>query len=134
MVKARKISAELLDNPKPKVRALTPLQLKREALDNQLRVFIGRLTSPDDAYEITLDEGEKAATIRLRLLTLADTMKVKIVVRTGGENALLIGLLTPSRETKRGKRKTANMAVLTASAAPTPFPPSEHRASVKVDN
>jgi len=107
MVKARKVSAEFLDSPKRTVKTLTPAQLKREAMDAQLRGILNRLSSVDDAFMLELEAGEKAATVRLRVLKVAAEMKVQIVVRTGGEDALLVGLLTPGRQSNRGRRKVA---------------------------
>ena len=68
------------------------------------REQIGSLTRPEDLIEIVLSESEKPATVRQRVLRVADQMSVRIVVRKYGDN-LAIGLVTPERETKRGRPK-----------------------------
>ena len=68
------------------------------------REQIGSLTAPEDLIEIVILEREKPATVRQRVLRVAGQMGVSVAVRKYGDN-LALGLLTPERETKRGRPK-----------------------------
>ena len=105
MVKVRNVHRDLLDKPVRLARTLTPAQMRREALDAQLRRVINRLAGPGDVFEIGLEEGEKAITVRQRINKVAAAAGVAIAVRKSGDNALLVGLLTPDRRTSRGRRR-----------------------------
>ena len=105
VVKIRKVDVSLMDAPgHGPSRALTPAQIRRVALDAQLRAAIAKIQSPADVFEIRLEDGEKPITIRQRLLRLASGMGTEIAVRKHGDG-LLIGLLTPERRSTRGRRR-----------------------------
>jgi hypothetical protein len=53
-------------------------------------------------YEIGLEDGEKAFTIRQRLLRVAAVMGTEIAVRKHGAG-FVIGILTPERRSTRGR-------------------------------
>jgi hypothetical protein len=55
-------------------------------------------------FAVKLDDGEKPLTVRQRLMRAAAEANVEIAVRKHGENGFLVGLLTPERRTKRGRR------------------------------
>jgi hypothetical protein len=105
MVKARKVSSELLDAPQKRAvrKALSPAALKREAMDAFLSGIIGKLANPSDVFEISLEPGEKAITVRQRILKVAGAAGTEVVVRKHGDD-LLVGLLTTSRKSNRGRR------------------------------
>jgi hypothetical protein len=104
MVTVRKADPALMDRPSTRLRALSPAQLERERQQAQFRKLIGKLTGPDMVFAVKLDDGEKPLTVRQRLLRAAAEANVEIAVRKHGENGFLVGLLTPERRTKRGRR------------------------------
>ena len=99
--------AELLP-PKPKPpKTLSPRTQARIAQEQLLdRTVISKLASPDDAFEIRLEPGEKLATIRQRLLKVAAERHVEIAVRIR-EERVIVGLMTPERRSRRGRRPKA---------------------------
>lgn len=85
-------------------RALSPRAQARLAQYEVLRKsVISRLDGPDDVFEVRLEPGEKAVTIRQRLLKVAADANVEIAVRNRGDH-LLVGLMTPERRSRRGRR------------------------------
>ena len=110
MVTIRKVDSSLMDTrAQSQSRTLTPAQLRRMKLDQQLRAAIAKIRSTADVYEIRLEDGEKPITIRQRLLHVASGMGTEIAVRKHGGD-LLIGLLTPERRTTRGRRRAKSEA------------------------
>ena len=88
-------------------RPLSPrAQARLEQYEQMRRSVVARLQGPDDVFEIRLEAGEKAATIRQRLLKVAADQQVEIAVRMRGDS-LLVGLMTPERRTRRGRRPKA---------------------------
>ena len=86
--------------PREKSRRIAELAREYQLYREQ----IGSLTGPEDVIEIVLLEREKPATVRQRVLRVAGQMGVRVAVRKYGDN-LALGLLTPERETKRGRPK-----------------------------
>ena len=95
--------ASILDLPKPKPRAPTPAMLAREAEYRRMRAMIAKLTDPAQVYEVAFEPGEKPLTVRQRLLTVAAESGTRIVVRAYGKG-FAVGLLTPERQSRRGRR------------------------------
>jgi hypothetical protein len=106
MVTVRKADPALMDRPATRAREKSPAQLARERQQAQFRRLIARLTGPDEVFAIKLDESEKPITIRQRLLRAAAEANVEIAVRKHGDNGFLVGLLTPERQTNRGRRSS----------------------------
>lgn len=88
-------------------RPLSPrAQARLEQYEQIRKSVISRLKGPDDVFEIKLEPGEKAATIRQRLLKVAADQQVEVAVRMRGDS-VLVGLMTPDRRTRRGRRPKA---------------------------
>ena len=107
-MKIRKTDASAMA-PAPSIRARTlspAAQARLEQADLLRRSVIDRLAGPDDVFKVALDEGEKAATIRLRLLKVAKEQGKEIAVMVRGDH-LLVGLMTPERRPRRGRRPKA---------------------------
>lgn len=106
-MKIRKVDPAVW-NPEKSPRALSPRTQARLAQEELLRKsLVSKLTGPDDVFEVRLEAGEKAATIRQRLLNVAKDQKMNIAVSIRGD-ALLVGLATPERRTRRGRRPKAS--------------------------
>ena len=92
-------------------RALSPAAQARLAQYETLRKsVVDRLGGPGDVFRVTLEEGEKPSTIRQRLLKVAQEAGKEIAVQNRGDH-LLVGLLTPERKPRRGRRpKSASEA------------------------
>ena len=103
MVTVRKADPALMDKGVKKVRELSPLARERDQQERQFKKLIGKLTGPDEVFEIRLDPNEKPITVRQRLLRVAADSNVQIAVRKHGDG-FLVGLLTPDRRTNRGRR------------------------------
>jgi len=87
---------------------------QREA-QAQADELVGSLTDPAVAYAIDLDPNEKPLTVRLRLLKAAKRANKQIVVRKHGDG-LAVGLYTPERATKRGRKPKAETVDAVATA------------------
>ncbi len=107
-MKIRKTDASAMaPTPSRPVRALSPAAQARLEQNELLRKsVIGRLQSPDDVFKVALDEGEKPATIRQRILKIAREERKEIVVQVRGDH-LLVGLMTPDRRPRRGRKPRA---------------------------
>ena len=62
-----------------------------------------KLNDPNQVYEIQLDANEKPLTVRQRLLKVAQESGKEIVDRKYG-NGFAIGLMTPERRSRRGRK------------------------------
>ena len=108
MVKIRQVDVSLLDKPKQapaKARALSPKAQARLAQHKQFVRMLGKVTNPNAVFEVRLGTDDKALTVRQRLMKAAEEAKKDIVVRKSGKG-WLVGLATPERRSKRGRRKT----------------------------
>ena len=95
--------ASVLDAPKPRPKELSPAALARQKEYARLRDMVSKLTEPSQVYEIVLDSSEKALTVRQRLLKVAKELGKEIVVRKYG-NGFAVGLMTPERRSRRGRK------------------------------
>ncbi len=112
MVKIRRVSASSMDKQtsSPKSQRLpSPRTLARQKQERQFERLLRKLRSPDDVFEVALAADEKAATIRPRLLKVAKEAEMEIAVRRLG-NGFLVGLMTPDRQERRGRRRTRDTA------------------------
>ena len=107
-MKIRKTDASAMaPAPSRSARALSPAaQARLEQAELLRRSVIDRLEGPNDVFKVALDEGEKAATIRQRLLKVAAEQGKDIAVQMRGDH-LLVGLMTPERRPRRGRRPKA---------------------------
>ena len=95
--------ALLLDAPKPRPRELSVAALARQKEYSRLRDMMGKLNDPGQVYEIVLESSEKPLTVRQRLLKVAAESGKDIVVRKYG-NGFAVGLMTPDRRSRRGRK------------------------------
>lgn len=109
MVKVRKVDVTMLDKPEgstTKARALSPRARARLAQQRQFKSMLSRLNTRDDVFEVRLEDGEKPMTIRQRLMKTAEEEGKEIVVRKS-ERGWLVGLATPDRRSRRGRKPSA---------------------------
>ncbi|HET7677472.1 MAG TPA: hypothetical protein VFK38_06430 [Candidatus Limnocylindrales bacterium] len=109
MVKITRADPALMDAPKraaARKRAVSPRALEREKQYRQFGRLIRKLDGPEAVFRVKLGRDEKAVTIRQRLLKVAGDEGKEIAVRkhTGG---FLVGLMTPERRTRRGRKPKA---------------------------
>lgn len=71
--------------------------------------MIRKLGSQDDVFEVAFEDDEKPITIRQRLLKVAGGAGIEIAVRRR-ENGFLVGLMTPDRQERRGRRRSRDAA------------------------
>jgi hypothetical protein len=106
MVKIRQVDVAMLDKPKatPRSRELSPKAQARIAQQRQFTQMISKIDDPATVFEIRLDPDEKPLTVRQRLLKAAQDAGREIVVRKS-EKGWLVGLATPERRGRRGRRR-----------------------------
>jgi hypothetical protein len=111
MAKIRQVDVSMLDKPKaaPKSRELTPKQQERLAQQRQFTQMISKIDDPNTVFEVRLDDNEKALTVRQRLMKAAQDAGRDIVVRKS-DKGWLVGLATPERRSRRGRRKSTPAA------------------------
>ncbi len=110
MVKIRKVSAALIDQPQSATtRAVSPAQLARKKRDDQFRQLLAGLSSPDDVSLVTPSDGEKLSTIRAGLKKAAQQVgREHDFIMRKHEDGFLVALTTPEREaTRRGRKPKA---------------------------
>ncbi|MDQ3938475.1 MAG: hypothetical protein M3253_07315 [Chloroflexota bacterium] len=111
MVKIRQVAVEQLDKPKgarsAAQRELSPRARERLAQERQFRRMLTRITDRDSVFEVRLDDSEKALTVRQRLMRAAEEAGKEVVVRKS-ERGWLVGLATPDRRSRRGRRPAAS--------------------------
>ncbi len=96
--------AAMAPAPARPARALSPAAQARLAQYELLRKsVIDRINGPDDVFRVALEGGEKPATIRQRLLKVAKDEGKDVAVQIHGDH-LLVGLMTPERKPRRGRR------------------------------
>ena len=104
MSKIRELKdASVLDAPKPRPRELSAAAIARQKEYGRLRDLMNKLNDPGQVYEIQLESTEKPLTVRQRLLKVAAESNKEIVVRKYG-NGFAIGLMTPERRSRRGRK------------------------------
>ena len=107
MAKIRQVDVAMLDKPTPTraaPREMTPKARERLAQQVQFEKMLSRLDDRDTVFEIRLDPAEKPLTVRQRLMKAAQTVGKEVVVRKS-ERGWLVGMATPDRRSKRGRRK-----------------------------
>jgi hypothetical protein len=111
MVKIRRVDRTLLDRPRRGTasRVLSPRALERQRQQRQFARLIRDLKGPDDVFEVSLGADDKALTVRQRLLRVAADEGREIAVRKHG-SGFVVGLLTPERRTRRGRRAASSEA------------------------
>jgi hypothetical protein len=111
MAKIRQVDVEMLDKPKvaPRSRELTPKAQARIAQQRQFTQMISKIEDQRTVFEVRLDPDEKALTVRQRLMKAAEDAGRDIVVRKS-DKGWLIGLATPERRSRRGRRKSTASA------------------------
>ncbi len=108
MVRIRQVDVTLLDKPKSratKTRELSPRAQARQAQQRQFARMLSRLSERDDVFEVRLEKDEKPMTIRQRLMRTAEEQGKEIVVRKS-ERGWLVGLATPDRRSRRGRKRS----------------------------
>jgi hypothetical protein len=107
-VRISKRDASLMDAPKRRGRtaakALTPQQREKQRQQRQLARLMNKLSDSTQIFEVRAGRLEKLATIRQRLLRAAADAGKEIAVRKNG-NGFLVGLMTPERRSRRGRRR-----------------------------
>jgi hypothetical protein len=94
----RAVDAAVFDRPVKPSRARTT-DPEMEAMARKLRT----ITDADVVYEVRLEDGEKAPTVRGRLLRAAKLAGVEIAVRKS-PRGWYVGLMTPERRARQGRR------------------------------
>jgi hypothetical protein len=105
-MRIRQVDVAMLDKPKTaaKPRALSPRALARQRQEKQLVAMLRKITDPKAVFEVRLGGDDKAPTMRQRILRAAEEAKKEVVVRKS-EAGWLVGMATPERRSKRGRRK-----------------------------
>jgi hypothetical protein len=108
MAKIRQVDVAMLDKPKsaPRPRQLSPQAQARLAQQNQFKRMINKIKDANTVFEVRLEPGEKALTVRQRLMKAADEVGKDIVVRKS-DKGWLVGLATPERRSRRGRRRAS---------------------------
>jgi hypothetical protein len=108
MVKIRQVDVTMLDKPKSAARSreLSPKAQERLAQHRQFVQMISKVDDPNTVFEVRLDASEKALTIRQRLMKAAQEAGKDIVVRKS-DKGWVIGLATPERRSRRGRRRAS---------------------------
>lgn len=109
MVKIRQVDVAMLDKPKNEraaQRELSPRAKERQAQERQFKSMLTRITDRDSVFEVRLDDSEKPLTVRQRLMKVAEEQGKEIVVRKS-DKGWLVGLATPDRRSRRGRRKAS---------------------------
>jgi hypothetical protein len=93
---------EVATSRQPSARDLQRIEIEKQILD--------RLTDATVVLSIEPEEAEKPATLRQRILRVARDRKmdVAIQIKQDGEGQrLLVGLMTPERRSRRGRKPKA---------------------------
>lgn len=109
MVKIRQVDVTMLDKPKATrsgPRELSPRARERMEQERQFKRMLSRVSDRDSVFEVRLDDSEKPLTVRQRLMKVAEEQGKEIVVRKS-ERGWLVGLATPDRRSRRGRRKSS---------------------------
>lgn len=112
MVKIRQVDVAMLDKPKASraaARELTPRARERLAQQKQFERMLTKIGDRDTVFEIRLEGEEKALTVRQRLMKAAEATGKEVVVRKS-DKGWLVGMSTPDRKSRRGRRKSAAKA------------------------
>lgn len=109
MARIRQVDVTEMDQPRTgrsAAQELTPAARERQRQQRQFTQLMGRLTDTGTVFEVRLGKDEKPLTVRQRLLRAASEARKEIAVRKS-ENGFYVGLMTPERRSKRGRRKAS---------------------------
>jgi hypothetical protein len=109
MVKIRQVDVALLDKPKAarkQARALSPRTQERLAQQHRFERMLTHLSDRDAVFEVRIEGDEKPLTIRQRLMKAAEATGKEIVVRKS-DRGWLVGMATPDRRSRRGRRRAS---------------------------
>lgn len=109
MAKIRQVDVAMLDKPKasrPMAREMSPKARERLEQQKQFERMLTRIGDRDTVFEIRLEPTEKALTVRQRLMKAAAVTGKEVVVRKS-EKGWLVGMSTPDRKSRRGRRKAS---------------------------
>ncbi len=109
MVKIRQVDVAMLDKPKASratARELSPRARERLEQQAQFERMLTRIGDRDTVFEIRLEDDEKPLTVRQRLMKAAQATGKEVVVRKS-EKGWLVGMSTPERKSRRGRRKAS---------------------------
>ena len=112
MVKIRQVDVAMLDKPKASraaARELSPKARERLAQQKQFERMLTKIGDRDTVFEIRLERTEKALTVRQRLMKAAEATGKEVVVRKS-EKGWLVGISTPDRKSRRGRRRASATA------------------------
>ncbi len=112
MVKIRQVDVALLDKPKASraaARQLSPRARERLEQQRQFERMLTRIGDRDTVFEIRLEATEKALTVRQRLMKAAQATGKEVVVRKS-DKGWLVGMSTPDRKSRRGRRRASGGA------------------------
>ena|SRR2546425_89912 len=109
MAKIRTLNdPSVLAASKPRSREPNPKTLERQQQYSQFRDLMAKLNKPEQVFQVDLDDSEKPLTVRLRLLKVASESGKEIAVRKHGDG-FAVGLMTPERRSRRGRRPRGEM-------------------------
>lgn len=110
MVKIRAVSDPSVMESRPKPVKPTELSPRARARLEQERLFrsriINRLTDATKVFRVRLGQDDKAATIRRRLTEVAKAAGKEVAIRRTADG-FYVGLMTPERRSRRGRRPKA---------------------------
>ena len=112
MVKIRQVDASEMDKPKPKraaPKSLSPRAQERLAQERKFKRMLAKINDPGVVFEVSFEKNDKPLTVRQRLLRAAQEEGKEIVVRKS-EKGWLVGLATPERRSRRGRRRAGGSA------------------------
>ena len=112
MVKIRQVDVAMLDKPKASrssARELSPRARERLEQQKQFERMLTRIRDRDTVFEIRLEAEEKALTVRQRLMKAAQATGREVVVRKS-DKGWLVGMSTPDRKSRRGRRRASGGA------------------------
>jgi hypothetical protein len=102
MPRFRRVDAEVMTNPRPRVPRGRTISPEQQAIIKRLRT----ITDESVVYEVTLEGDEKPATVRQQLLRAAKAAGIEIAVRKS-DSGFYVGLMTPERRSNRGRKRAA---------------------------
>jgi len=103
---AKLLDTSVLEPPARAPAAPSPQAIERKRQAELFRKQIESLRDESAAFAVSLEEGDKAATIRNRLLAAGRVAGREIAVRRYGEG-FAVGLMTPARRSRRGRPRSS---------------------------
>jgi hypothetical protein len=102
MPRFRKVDASVMAAPRKRASGGRSLSPEQKYLVSRIRT----ITDASIVYEVTLEGDEKPLTVRQQLLRASKVAGVEIAVRKSARG-FYVGLMTPERRSRRGRRRTA---------------------------